>query len=456
MEEILTPIAITRPQLLAATHLLAHEKGTILLYSGGDYETSHYSYLCLFPLESISIKGFTGVKKGLGKSLTQTGHPWETLQAWLSNTSISRRIPRWVGYLGYEMGAFSDGQKIISMPSSPYPDAFFYRFALLLIADLRTGTGTLLLNTDEIDFLSTRQQKWVQKIIQPSFWEQLSEHSPSPQGPLQCIKSFETQKAYAKKIETAKELIYSGEIYQVNLSQQLLFKGKIDAFSLFHALALSNPAPFSAYLHLPELEIASSSPERLLKKQGSALETRPIKGTTPRGKNAEEDLKMHSRLMQSEKERAELLMITDLMRNDLGRISTSGSVSVHNICTIEAYENVFHMLSTIQSQALPSIEPLNLLRACFPGGSVTGCPKLRAMEVISQIENRSRGVYTGSIGYFAENGDFDFNIAIRTAVKQNHLLDVQLGGGIVADSESESEHAEVMHKGASILRALAL
>ncbi len=264
----------------------------------------------------------------------------------------------------------------------------------------------------------------------------------------------DTMESYVDKIQRAKEFIKSGDVYQINLSQQWEFLGERDPFDLFKRLAVLNPAPFSAYLYLKDFSIISSSPERFLEKRGDILETRPIKGTAPRGKTPAEDAESKQRLLASEKERAELMMITDLMRNDLGKISAIGSVEVPLLCGCEAYQNVFHLYSTVNSRVLSSFNPIDIVRSCFPGGSITGCPKLRAMEVIEELEKRPRGIYTGSIGYFSQNGDFDFNIAIRTLLVADIKVVVQLGGAIVIDSDPLKEYEETYHKGRSIFEIL--
>ncbi len=230
--------------------------------------------------------------------------------------------------------------------------------------------------------------------------------------------------------------------------------GDVDPFSLFRSLFLENPAPFACYLNFDGVSIVSSSPERLLSKTGSLLETRPIKGTIPRGKDQAEDKVNLSRLLHSEKDKAELLMITDLMRNDIGKTSLVGSVRTEELWRVEAYSNVFHLLSVIRSKAKADKHPLDLVRSCFPGGSITGCPKLRAMELILELEKRARKIYTGSLGYFSSEGDFDFNIAIRTLLVDNEGIDLQLGGAIVLDSNARLEYLETLHKGLSIFQVL--
>ena len=229
-----------------------------------------------------------------------------------------------------------------------------------------------------------------------------------------------------------------------------------NTFDLFYKMMLDNPAPMSAYIQSDAFSILSTSPERFLKKKEGRLETRPIKGTVSRGKTAEQDELNRNDLINSEKNRAELLMITDLMRNDLGRVSQTGSVHTPKIWECEAYTNVFHLVSTVQSEALPDLSSVQLLRQVFPAGSITGCPKLSAMEVIHQQEKRARGIYTGSIGYFSGNGDFDFNVAIRTLLAQEGMIDLQVGGAVVIDSVPEDEFKETEHKGASMFKALGI
>jgi para-aminobenzoate synthetase component 1 len=308
--------------------------------------------------------------------------------------------------------------------------------------------------------LDDDEKVWVQRLSEKEKWEDLAKHlvtlneTQITAPPLTLGQPLETFESYATKVEAAKELIYAGDIYQVNLSQQIVFVGQRDPFQIFDSLARLNPAPFSAFLKLKNFAVISSSPERFLSKQEGWLETRPIKGTKVRGKTPQEDECNLKALLNSEKNKSELLMITDLVRNDLGKVSLPGSVSTLKINSVASYENVHHLYSIVKSRALPGLHSIDILRSCFPGGSITGCPKLSAMEVIANLEDRARGLYTGSIGYFAGNGDFDFNIAIRTLTVTNDRIDIQLGGAITADSDSKDEFEETLHKGASIFKAL--
>ncbi|MFQ5729071.1 MAG: aminodeoxychorismate synthase component I [Waddliaceae bacterium] len=442
-------IHLTPQGILNLTEKFAHEVGTTLFYSGGSFASAEKSFLCLFPYEFIWTKDQKLYRRHLGEqavSVFDAIDPWECLKGFLSGVNGDSPYPEWVGYLGYEMGAFSDKDKRLPCHSSSIPDSYFLRPSVVLALDNQTGLGTVFMCEEGDKYLSAEQRGWLNSSEEP--------HVSAEHSRLRPKKTNDSPEAYRQKVEAAQELIRAGDIYQVNLSQKFVFQGKRNPFELFLRVADINPAPFMAYIHFPQFAIISSSPERFLSKRGNTLETRPIKGTAPRGETPELDFQSQERLLSSPKERAELLMITDLMRNDLGKVSITGSVKTRKIWHCEAYSNVFHLLSIICSEAKPEIHPLDVIRSCFPGGSITGCPKLRAMEVIDELEQSARGIYTGSIGYLAHNGDFDFNIAIRTLLWEEDSIEVFLGGAIVADSDPRQEYEETLHKGASIFKAL--
>lgn len=436
--------------LFLLTHQFAYEEGTCLLYSGSSYETAKQSFLFLFPYESITIGA-------------EEKNPWEALKKAGCGTSTNgSSFPEWVGFLGYEMGA---PHMLASTPK-----AYWQRCAVTLRVDHQTGAAEVRVIEDETFLINNSNKDWLKRLSTQEGWKKLLQTEPpaaKTNEKLVLTSISDSQASYINKIEQTKEFIRKGDVYQINLSQQWEFLGQRDPFILFKQLSLLNPAPFSAYFYLKDFAIISSSPERFLQKEGQVLETRPIKGTAPRGKTQAEDTLNKDTLKASVKERAELMMITDLMRNDLGKVSEIGSVEVPLLCACEAYQNVFHLYSVVRSQALSSIAPIDIVRACFPGGSITGCPKLRAMEVIAELESRPRGIYTGSIGYFTGNGDFDFNIAIRTVVLEKHCIsttysentskiNIQLGGAIVIDSNPVKEYEETHHKGESIFKILNL
>lgn len=257
-------------------------------------------------------------------------------------------------------------------------------------------------------------------------------------------------------VERIKEWIAAGDIYQVNLSQEFVAEvsgGSL--FGLYEALRDASPAPMAAWLSLDGKEILSSSPEAFLKISGRGIETRPIKGTRPRFADPDEDRRSAYELQTSAKEIAELVMITDLLRNDLGQVCEFGSVEVSEMLQLESLGQVHHLVSTVTGMLRSEIDVIDALAACFPGGSITGAPKRRAMEIIRQLEKKPRGIYCGAIGWLGYHGESSFNIAIRTLIRDGGRLIYQVGAGIVADSDPEQEYEETLHKAAGIRLAVA-
>lgn len=263
-----------------------------------------------------------------------------------------------------------------------------------------------------------------------------------------------TKPEYLEALDSIHEYIRQGDIYQANLTQRFTADLKSSPETLYRILRKVNPAPFASYIPMDEGAIVSSSPERFLKLTDGLMETRPIKGTVPRGSTQEEDEKNKAWLAASEKDRAELLMIVDLERNDLGRVAKTGSVKVTELYKIEAYPTVYHLVSTVQAHLKEDASTVDLVKATFPGGSITGAPKIRAMEIIDELEPTARNVYTGSIGYIDLNGDMDLNIVIRTFVCLDDKAYFQAGGGIVWDSDNEMEYEETFHKAIALMRSI--
>ncbi len=263
-----------------------------------------------------------------------------------------------------------------------------------------------------------------------------------------------TKDAYLRAVEQSLDYIARGDIYQVNFTQR--FKADLEAhpWDLYLRLRELNPAPFAAYLEYPEGAVVSSSPERFIKQEGGYLETRPIKGTRRRGQTPEEDELMRRELWESKKDRAELTMIIDLERNDLSRVCKEGTVQVPELFTLEEYATVYHLVSTVTGELPEGRDMTDVLRGTFPGGSITGAPKIRAMEIIEELESVRRGIYTGSIGYIDFAGRADLNIVIRTIIATGGRAYLQVGGGIVADSRPEDEYRETLDKARALLRAL--
>ena len=263
------------------------------------------------------------------------------------------------------------------------------------------------------------------------------------------------RRAYLEAIRRIQEYILAGDVYQVNLTQRFYAAiGDTSAWELYKRLMAINPAPFAGYLRFGETAILSASPERFLRVQRAKVQTCPVKGTVPRGATHDEDETHRQWLLGSAKNRAELSVIVDLMRNDLGRVCSPGSIQVQDFPRLESFASVHHLVATITGELENGRSVLDLIRASFPGGSITGAPKIRAMEIIEELEPVRRGIFMGSIGYLAFNGSSDLNIAIRTMLIQNSRAFMQVGGGILADSIPAEEYDESLLKGRLLFQAL--
>ena len=262
------------------------------------------------------------------------------------------------------------------------------------------------------------------------------------------------KKPYKRAIGQMIRYIIEGDIYIANMTRHLVIESDKPPLKVFYDLRKNNPSPFGAYMDLGEYQIVCASPERFLKMKDRHVTTRPIKGTRKRGCTPEEDAQLRQELQQSEKDKSELLMIVDLERNDLNRVCKPGSVKVTELFTVEEYATVFHLVSNIEGELEEEKNAMDLLEAALPGGSITGAPKYRAMEIIDELENGKRNLYTGSIGYLTLDGSFDLNIVIRTALHKDGRYYLGVGGGITAESELEFEYEETMQKAKAILDAL--
>jgi para-aminobenzoate synthetase component 1 len=277
-----------------------------------------------------------------------------------------------------------------------------------------------------------------------------AEWDPSASSP-----RFRTSREnYLRAILRAKEYLAEGEIYQVNLSHAIDVEGRWDPLTLFRRLMERHPARFGAYLPLEDHSVLCASPERLVRLEGRRAETRPIKGTRVRPRDRGEDRRAAEELSRAAKERAENVMIVDLARNDLGKVSVAGTVRAEEICRVETLPSVHHLVSTVTGRLRSDCDGMDLARALFPGGSMTGAPKIRAMEIIDELEGTERGIYAGSVGYFSFQGDLDLNIVIRSLILREGAARLQVGGAILAESSPEAEYQETLDKARPILDLL--
>lgn len=274
-------------------------------------------------------------------------------------------------------------------------------------------------------------------------------------GKLNGLSSNFAKPDFLNAVQKTIDYIFAGDIFQANLAQQLFYPADRHAANLYRDLRNVNPAPFASYFDLGNHQIVSASPERLVQVKNGIVETRPIKGTRPRTRHPAVDIETGQQLKTSEKDRAENTMIVDLMRNDLSRVCTDDSVTVTQLCELEEFQSVLHLVSAVQGELKTDCDTYNLLEAVLPGGSITGAPKVRAMEIIAELEPTARGAYCGSLGYINANGDCDFNILIRTITACNGWWQVPVGGGIVSQSKPELEYQETWTKAAGMLKAIA-
>lgn len=366
----------------------------------------------------------------------------------------------WVGYIGYDAARLFEKYSRRKKEGLDIPDACFMQVERLAVYDHESGLLKYMLSPEssasDYDLLVNEIQQAWNKIhtagssLQTPPVDKVRTASKDPSK----IKSMTTKAEYMAMVERAKAYIAEGDIYQANLSQRFDVDFFDDPFELYMRLRVVNPSPFSGYLRFKDFTLVSSSPERLVKVEGDRLETRPIAGTRPRGKTLEEDRQMSRELLLNEKEKAEHLMLVDLERNDMGRVCTFGSVHVSDLMFLEKYSHVSHIVSNIIGTLSPGVTVLDILRAVFPGGTITGCPKIRCMEIIDELEPVSRGPYSGSFGYIGWSPVMDLNIIIRTIVVMNQKASFHVGAGIVADSDPEREYEETLAKAAAMMEVL--
>lgn len=457
------------PDLLAiANEKLLNEPGSILLLSAlPAHSRSRYSFFCRKPfLEFRSYGSICEITVGI-KTIRLYGNPWlvldELLQRYELLNEIDLPFPLGgaFGFWGYDLK--NHIEKCISTKAKKdidTPDCNVFFYDSLLVYDHRLDKMWIIstgMNADGTRNLALAKQKvdeWM-KIIESISSELELEFKRKPVEPPADISSNMQRSDFISAVHKAKKYIYSGDIYQVNLSHRIESTfNSINPFSAFLNLLNTSPAPFAAYFNFDDYQLLSSSPELFLKLTGRHILTRPIKGTRPRGINHQEDVQMEYELKTSQKEIAELIMITDLLRNDLGKICQYGSVQVNELLKIEIHPHIFHLVSTVQGQLKPELSHIQSLAACFPGGSITGAPKIRAMQIIDELEPTARGIYTGAHGYIGFNEESQLSITIRTAICKDKKIWFQTGAGIVADSIPEAEYDETIAKAKGFLLSI--
>ncbi|MEW6613906.1 MAG: aminodeoxychorismate synthase component I [Thermodesulfobacteriota bacterium] len=442
---------------------------SFFLDSGMDrYKLGRYSFMGYAPFLILKSKGNRIEIAIGGDKYTITGNPFHIIDSIIRRYKIKSDLANppfiggGVGYFSYDLCHFIERLPKTVVDDLSLPDCYFCFYDRILAYDHQENRWYICLTRFDgtQDFMTKKTTEDRIRKFEEEILVVLKNTGVNPSNPMNAtrpkvaLESNFTRENYLKAIEKAKEYIFAGDIYQVNLSQRFHAKLPMGHYQLYKKLRSVNPAPFACYLNLSDVTIVSSSPERFLKVEGDRVQTRPIKGTRPRGKDHGEDERLKEELIKSEKDRAELNMIVDLERNDLGRVCDYGSVRVTEHAIAETYATVFHLVSTVEGTLLPRYNYIDLLKACFPGGSITGAPKIRAMEIIDELEPTARSVYTGSIGYLGFNNHIDLNIAIRTFLIKGDDVYFQVGGGIVADSTLEGEFDETLDKAKALIEAL--
>lgn len=447
-------------------------QNAVLLESG---RAGRYTFLAYEPVATLrSQRGETSVSypDGQVKSIV-TDNPLNGLRELLSRYRAPSlpELPDFsggaVGYISYEMNRFFEPSlPQLATDDLQLPDLYVMIMQDLLVFDHETREmiGLTHLSADDLseEFYHqavVRLEKRLELIASLEMDHDDTDWEALRKRPLSAIVPASVSFAkdqFEEAVRRVQEYIAEGDVFQVNLSVRQSKPVQVTAPEVYDVLRKLNPSPYMGYLCFPEFQLVSASPELLVKVKGNEVHTRPIAGTRPRGLTDEEDEALASELIDNEKERAEHVMLVDLERNDMGRVCRFGSVEVSEFMVVEKYSHVMHIVSHVKGELAAGKDALDAIEATFPGGTITGAPKVRTMEIIEELEPVKRGVYTGSIGWFGFNGDIEVNIAIRTMVVKDGVAHVQAGAGIVIDSVPEAEYAESLKKAEALWKALEL
>lgn len=425
-----------------------------------------YSFMGSDPFLVMRSRGDEIALVREGKQDVVRGNPFDVMGELLNGYSLDKGeydIPFTggvVGYFSYDLCHFIERLPKTAVDDLQLPECYLAFYDVVAIFDHITGksclasTGFPELNENRRQRRAAERLKELKNKLSRS--PELSFFKKESSGEGIVLRSNFSHEDYLKVVERCREYICAGDIFQVNLSQRLEADMPLPPYELYKRLRDINPAPFANYFNFDGVSIVGASPERFLKLTGDRVETRPIKGTRPRGNTPEEDKSLAQGLLESKKDRAENVMIVDLQRNDIGRVCRYGTVEVTELAILETWPTVFHLTSTVVGRLNEGTGRADLLKATFPGGSITGAPKVRAMEIIDELEPTRRSVYTGSLGYLSFDGDMDLDIVIRTIIVKNGRAYFQVGGAIVYDSDPESEYIETLDKGKALIQALNL
>ncbi len=441
----------------------------------GGEKIARYSFIGFKPFMTFEVRGFNFKVKIFDKKysfvedkIKNETHPLDALNKVISlfKSVHTDELPRFtcgaVGYFGYESISLVEKIPQAKIDDIDAPDIFLMFFDFLLVFDNLKRRIFIISNVYKDDAqdeegLKDEYYKALGKIAEvKSFLKKRVSPELSKVEIDENLKFNMTREEFIEKVKRIKEYIVNGDIFQAVLSQRFERKIEGDPFDIYRMLRVVNPSPYMYFLNIGDLKIIGSSPELLVRVENGIVETRPIAGTRPRGKTSEEDAKLENELLNDEKEKAEHLMLVDLGRNDIGKISYFGTVKVDQFMVIERYSHVMHIVSNISGKLRSDVSPVEALYACFPAGTLTGAPKIRAMEIIAELEPTRRGIYGGAIGYIDFSGNIDSCIAIRTIVMKGNKAYFQAGAGVVYDSIPEREYQETLDKLEAIFKAVEL
>ncbi|MES0278279.1 MAG: aminodeoxychorismate synthase component I [Dehalococcoidales bacterium] len=465
VEEMKMPLEAPR-----CFELIKERPHSFFLDSGMDpAKLGRYSFIGADPFLVLKSRGQEiSLSYGDGRKETVMGNPFDVLDGLLRRYRMETGpvpVPfsgGAVGYFSYDLCHFIERLPRTAVDDLKLPECYLAFYDTIIAFDLQQGRAYIVScgfpEEDETARKRRAQARLdeLKALILSGRPKGAGSAGTAPVGSEIALKANFSRRQYLKAVAVAREYILAGDIFQVNISQRFEAKLAAPPYELYRQLRLVNSAPFASYLGFEEVSVVSASPERFLRLSGDLVQTRPIKGTRRRGATLAEDAALANELLSSVKDRAENVMIVDLERNDLGRICRYGSVKVTELAVLENYPTVFHLTSTVEGRLSPGKGAIELLKATFPGGSITGAPKVRAMEIIDELEPTRRSVYTGSIGYLGFNGDMDLNIVIRTVLVKDGKACFQVGGGIVYDSKPEAEYEETLDKARALIQALNL
>ncbi len=425
----------------------------ILLESG---RGGRYNIVGLNPVAVIRGKGETLHISESGKETIKQGNPLDLMQEYMERwkTDYNPEYPPFqggaIGYFSYDCIRYIEKLPSLAEDDINIPDIFFLLFDDVFVYDQEEKVLWIITHyADKHEEAKERLNEW--KVLWATEAPEVTIPFACPEKKSEAV-AF-TEEGFMKAVECIQEYIGAGDVFQVNLSTRQERTLQTHPLEIYTSLREINPSPYMGYLELGDFQIVSGSPELLIKKQGTEVSTRPIAGTRSRGANEQEDEELARELIENEKERAEHVMLVDLERNDLGRVCKYGTVEVDEFMVIEKYSHVMHIVSNVRGEVEEDKDAFDLVKAVFPGGTITGAPKIRTMEIIEELEPVRRGIYTGSIGWIGYSGDTELNIVIRTLLAKDGKAHVQAGAGIVIDSNPENEYKESLKKAIALWRA---